>query len=123
MMHVELNSMKTAGTGAMKAMKDSIAELQQKGYTTNLELCYDHFSAGSGDIVLQPDEIFFDDVIRFENSSDPDDQSILYVISVPGTNLKGLCAESYGLYHDDLSQSMIRRLQECHVERRTKALS
>lgn len=122
-MEAQLNSMKTAGTGAMKAISDSIRELQLKGYTTSLELCYDHFSAASGNVILQPDEIFFDDVLRFENSSDPDDQSILYVISVPGTNLKGLCAESYGLYHDDLSQSMIRRLQECHAERRVQTLS
>lgn len=122
-MDVHLTSMKTAGTGAMKALKDSMAELHKKGYTANLDLCYDHFSAGSGDIILQADEIFFDDVIRFENSSDPDDQSILYVVSVPGTNLKGLYAESYGLYHDDLSQSMIRRLQECHAERRARVLS
>lgn len=122
-MDPQLNSMKTAGTGAMKAMSDSIRELQKRGYTANLELCYDHFSVGSGDVILKPDEIFFDDMIRFENSSDPDDQSILYVISVPGTNLKGLCADSYGLYHDDLSQTMIQRLQECHAERRALALA
>ena len=115
--------MKTAGTGAMKAISDSIKELQAKGYTASFELCYDHFSCGSGAVVIQPDELFFDEVLRFENSSDPDDQSILYVISVPGTNLKGLCAESYGLYHDDLSQSMIHRLQECHAQRRARVLS
>ncbi len=122
-MDAQLNSMKTAGTGAMKTISDSIRELQVKGYTASFELCYDHISCGSGDIVIQPDEFFFDDVLRFENSSDPDDQSILYVISVLGTNLKGLCAESYGLYHNDISQSMINRLQECHAQRRITALS
>ena len=122
-MDAQLSSMKTAGTGAMKAISESISELQAKGYTASFELCYDHFSCGSGDVILQPEELFFDEVLRFENSSDPDDQSILYAISVPGTNLKGLCAESYGLFHDDLSQSMIKRLQECHIQRQLESLS
>lgn len=103
-----------AGTGEMPGLSGAIKDLQSKGYKENLTLNFDHFFYGPDKIKLYPHEIFFDEVLRFENSSDPDDQSILYAISAPAKNIKGLSVDSYGLYHDSLSSSMIDRMKFCH---------
>ena len=106
----------------MICVTDSIKELQKKGYKENFELQFDHLACRDGKFQLYPQDIFFDEVIRFENTSDPDDQSILYAISVPKKNMKGLWVVSYGLYHEDLSQSMIERMKFCHALKRFYAI-
>lgn len=106
-----------AGTGEMYGLREAIDALEKKGYTKSLIPSYDHFTCSSNTIKLYPRDIFFDEVLRFENTSDPDDQAILYAISSLTDDVKGIYIESYGLYHDDLSTSIIRRIQVCHAQR------
>lgn len=107
--------MSHAGTGEMYGLCDAMNRLQKKGYTQNLVAKFDHFTCDEGKLQLYPNDIFFDEVLRFENTSDPDDQSIMYAIrSLIEDDVKGLYIESYGLYHDDLSNTIIQRIQECH---------
>ncbi|MES2801351.1 MAG: hypothetical protein V4654_02570 [Bdellovibrionota bacterium] len=104
-----------AGTGEMYGLLEAIERLQKQGYTHNLVPRFDHFTCSSGKLELYPNDIFFDEVLRFENTSDPDDQSIMYAIrSLIEDDVKGLYIESYGFYHDDLSNTIIQRIQECH---------
>jgi hypothetical protein len=99
-------------------LAEAIKEFQAKGYKENLTPSYDHFYFGPDKIEIYPHEIFFDEILRFEELSAPDDQSILYAISAPGKKIKGLYVESYGLDHDDLSRSMIERMKFCHDAKR-----
>lgn len=109
--------MANAGTGDMQCVAEAIKELKAKGYVHNLMLAYDHFKTEDDKIKLYPKDIFFDEVMRFENTSDPDDQSILYAISSTADDVKGICVESYGLYHEDISPLIIKRMQYCHALR------
>ena len=95
-------------------LSKAIEDLKSKGYTENLVPNYDHFVYGDEKIELYPHDIFFDDVIRFEDLSAPEGQAILYAISSPNKNIKGIYIESYGPYHDNLSSSMIERMKFCH---------
>ena len=95
-------------------LKKTIEDLKAKGYTENFVPCYDHFVYGDEKNELFPHDIFFYDVIRFEDLSAPEGQAILYAISSPNKNVKGLYIESYGPYHDNLSASMIERMKFCH---------
>lgn len=99
-----------AGTGFMMTLTDAIDYFKVRGYSENLHPSYDHMSCQSEGIQLRPEDIHVDEIMRFENSSDPEDQSILYMISSPENNLKGMYVESYGLYHDDLSDELQQAL-------------
>jgi len=101
-----------AGTGFMQGLADTITKLQAEGYSENLTPKEDHFEVHSGEIKIKPEEFSVDLMRRFENTSDPDDQSVLYAISAPSQNLKGLYVESYGLGQDPLSKEMIERLRK-----------
>lgn len=105
-----------AGTGFMMSLTDAIRHLTALGYTENLGAAFDHLSAQSGAIKLYPHEIIIDDIFRFENSSDPDDQSILYAIDAPSRGIKGLYVDSYGFYHDELSHKLLERIKLCRLE-------
>ncbi len=100
-----------AGTGFMLSPLEAMQNLVGQGYEANLVPKFDHFECKSGRERLYPDEFAVDDIVRFENSSDPDDQSILYLISSPAHGIKGLFMESYGLYHEEFSPRMIERLR------------
>ncbi len=101
-----------AGTGFMMSLVEGIHKMQEKGYTANLVPKFDRLECDMGNIKLYPDDLVIDKMIRFENTSDPDDQSILYAISSPSQNVKGIYVESYGTYHDELSHEMIERLKD-----------
>lgn len=109
--HSRPNDMQEAGTGFMVMPTEAMKALEKKGYVKNLVLKFDHFEVDSGHEKIYPDEFEVDQVVRFENTSDPDDQSILYAISSDPHGLKGLYLESYGLYTEDLSRSMIEKLK------------
>lgn len=100
-----------AGTGFMANLADTLRGIQGKGYSENLTPKFDHFEARSGEIRLMPHEFSVDDIVRFENTSDPDDQAILYAISAPSIGIKGVYVESFSLTHDDLSVEMLNRLK------------
>lgn len=107
-----------AGTGFMICLSDTIRDLQSKGYTENLVPEYDHFTCSSGQFKIKPYEFFIDEIVRFENSSDPDDQSILYAMTCEQQGIKGLYVESYGVYHDELSAAMLERIKYCRTVRK-----
>lgn len=102
-----------AGTGFMMNLTDAIQQLQVRGYGENLVPCVDHLSCRSGQIELYPRDIYIDEIIRFENASDPSDQSILYAITCERRQIKGIYVESYGVYHDELSATMLERIKFC----------
>ena len=103
-----------AGTGFMEPLSEAIEIYRKAGYTVNFVPYYDHLACDSNNIKIWPNEIVVDEICRFENSSDPDDQSIMHVISVPGKNIKGLYIESFGLYHDNLSEQLLEALTLRH---------
>jgi hypothetical protein len=100
-----------AGTGFMLQPIEAMRELESKGYDKNLVLKFDHFEIDSGHEKIYPDEFEIDEFVRFENTSDPNDQSILYAISSPKHGIKGLFLESYGIYTEEVSRSMIEKFK------------
>lgn len=96
----------------MVTLTDAIHQLEDKGYTENLSPRFDHFECQDGKVRLYSSDFEVDEVIRFENSSDPDDQSILYAISSKEQELKGIFVESYGFYHNDLSPEILQKLKD-----------
>jgi hypothetical protein len=100
-----------SGTGYMQTLSEAITKFEKLGYRENLIGCVDHLRSQCRKIKILPEEIDVKDIYRFENSSDPEDQSILYVISVPSKDIKGLYVESYGLYHEDQSDTLRKALR------------
>jgi hypothetical protein len=106
------SEMLEAGTGFMDTLFHQIHKLQDEGYTENLVAKYDHFECHTGEVQMYPKEIKVDKIVRFENTSDPDDTSILYAISVPGKSIKGLYVESYGPSQDGVNREMLEALKD-----------
>lgn len=100
-----------AGTGFMPSLYQMVTKLEGLGYAENLGAKGDHFEARSGTLKLYPKDIVVDKMFRFENTSDPDDQAIIYAISAPELRVKGVYIDTYGINGDDLSPELLRALR------------
>lgn len=91
---------------------EAMAELKKLGYTIDFSILSDkeclicHLTA----TVLSPDDFEIDNFYRFEGESDPGDSMILYAISSKNNNLKGLVLNAYGIYSNNASSAIVKKL-------------
>lgn len=99
-------SMKTYTT-----LSEAINDLAKRGYTANFNIQNDCIECGDR-LRLSPDEFEIDEVHRFQEMSDLDNESILYAISSPKNNLKGVLVNAYGIYSETATTELVRKLSE-----------
>jgi hypothetical protein len=92
-------------------LSQTIDGLKKEGYTFDFNIQRDCIVCHQTNTVLSPDEFEIDKVYRFEGASNPDDESVLYAISSPKFNLKGLVVNGYGISADDASAALVEKLQ------------
>lgn len=91
-------------------LSEAINDLSKKGYTYNFNIKSDCIECAENNLQLQPDEFEIDEVHRFQEMSDVDNESILYAISSTQNNLKGLLVNAYGIYANSTSAKLIEKL-------------
>ena len=93
-------------------LSEAINDLTNRGYTFNFIIKSDCIEYVEENIQLQPDEFEIDEVHRFQEMSDVDNESILYAISSTQNSLKGLLVNSYSIYADTASANLIEKLNK-----------
>ena len=93
-------------------LSEAINDLAKKGYTANFNIESDCIVCTDNMIRLHPDEFQIDEIYRFQEMSDLDNESILYAISSPQNNMKGLLVNAYGIYSETATTEMVEKLSE-----------
>ncbi|MGJ8593774.1 MAG: phosphoribosylpyrophosphate synthetase [Aquaticitalea sp.] len=91
-------------------LSETMAYLQNKGYSTDFNLCSEHIECNALKLKLHPEDFDVDEVHRFEGMSSTDDNSVLYAISSK-KGVKGLLVDAYGVYADNISEAMRKKLR------------
>ncbi len=89
-------------------LSGAVNDLTKKGYTFNLQ--HDSIWCAENNMQLHPDEFEIDEVYRFQEMSDVDNESILYAISSTQNNVKGLLVNAYSIYAATASTKLIAKL-------------
>ncbi|HTF03925.1 MAG TPA: phosphoribosylpyrophosphate synthetase [Bacteroidia bacterium] len=92
-------------------LSEAITDLRLQGYTEDFNLQQNCLECRSGELKLSIDDFHVDNFWRFEDNTDPDDQAILYAISAPKLDLKGVLVNGYGIYSDPITDEMIAKLK------------
>lgn len=92
----------------------AVADLEQRGYEYDFNLSADYIECKAIDIRLMPEEFEIDEFYRFEGMTDPDDSSVIYAISSPVGNLKGVIIDAYGAYAENISPELLGKLKMHH---------
>ncbi|QHI36166.1 hypothetical protein IMCC3317_15250 [Kordia antarctica] len=91
---------------------EAMTDLNKLGYTIDFSILTDkeclvcHLTATE----LSPDDFEIDHFYRFEGDSDPGDEMIVYAISSNKNNLKGIVVNAYGVYADNASSAIVKKL-------------
>ncbi len=92
-------------------LSETINGLKKEGYTIDFNINRDFVVCNKPNMTLFPDEFEIDKVYRFEGESNPDDQAILYAISSPKFNVKGVLVNGYGISAVEISDALISKLR------------
>lgn len=91
------------------SLSDALNDLKKRGYTEDFELQQHCLQCTSLSLELEPEKFTVDEFYRFEGMSNPDDNSIVFAISsVEG--VKGTLVDAYGMYSENLTEPMVRKL-------------
>jgi hypothetical protein len=90
---------------------EAIDGLKKQGYTEDFNLQQNCIECRSGLFKIFHDEFIVDKYYRFENDTDPEDQSIIYAISSDKYKLKGVLINAYGIYSDPITDEMLDSLK------------
>lgn len=96
---------------AYDTLSAAINGLHQQGYTTDFNTSFDCIVCHEPHPVSLPAEEFeIVAVYRFEGESNPADESVLYAIESKDKRMKGLLVNAFGIYSDNLSDRMLKKL-------------
>ncbi len=79
-------------------LSEAVDDLIKRGYTTDFLLQKEKecLLCKDNSLELSPEDFTIDEVYRFEGISDPADESIVFAISSPNYNVKGVVINSFG---------------------------
>lgn len=93
-----------------ETLSQAIEALKNQGYIADFNLKENCLECIAGKNELQPHEFEIDKSFRFDVNEDPSDQSVLYAISSAIHGLKGLLVNGYGIYSEEASNAMLKKL-------------
>jgi hypothetical protein len=99
----------------MTTVSEVIDHLKKEGYTVDFNLKANCLECSGTSLQIHPEDFVIDKHYRFEGLSDPADEAVVYAISSPKHNLKGILVNGYGPSSDPLTDQMIEALKEKHL--------
>jgi hypothetical protein len=98
-----------------ETLVDATNDLMKRGYTANLSLEGDTIDDKAQNIHMTAEDFEIDEFYRFEGASNPADMSIVYAVSSPKYNLKGILVNAYGTYANDSTSAINAKLHHHQV--------
>lgn len=98
---------------AYDTLSEAVNALVARGYVTDFlvhEDC-DNLICANDAQELPPEDFVIDEIHRFEGMTDPADESILFAISSPKYNVKGLVINSFGADFGYRSSKLVEHLK------------
>lgn len=91
-------------------LSETINELVKLGYDQDFNIQDECIVCHKKNITLPADDFQIDKFYRFEGTSDPDYQSILYAISSKKHDVKGVLVNGYGISSDEATSKIVEKL-------------
>jgi hypothetical protein len=95
----------------MMTVSEAITKFKEEGYIVDFNLKENCLECHGNYLQIFPGEFIIDKHYRFEGLSDPGDEAVVYAISSPTHNIKGILVNGYGIYSENISDEMIKALK------------
>jgi hypothetical protein len=100
-----------------ETVSEAVNDLIKRGYTVDLSILSEEDCLVCNDtsVQLSPDEFEIDETYRFEGSTDPGDEMIVFAVSSLKHDIKGVVVNAYGMYSDSATSKIVERLKN-HIQ-------
>jgi len=88
----------------------AIDSLRKEGYLEEFSLHPHSLISARHSLELHPEDFEIVEVYRFEGDSNPDDNTVIYVIRTKEGH-KGLLIDAYGMYSEEVTSEMANKLR------------
>ena len=106
-------SKNTDATRSSKTLSEQVAIAVGSGYFENFNINEKGLHLEKSYTSYNPRQVKIDNFYRFEGYNDPQDSSILYLITTVDGK-KGTLVDAYGVYADEQISSFIRAIESIH---------
>lgn len=95
-----------------ETLSQAVDDLVKRGYTTDFLIPEDGecLLCTDNSLALSPEEFVIDEIYRFEGMTDPADESIVFAISSPKHQIKGMVINSFGADFGYRSSKLVEHL-------------
>ena len=97
----------------MKSLATCLNKIVAEGYRESFQMTETGLQSLSTETVYSPEDVRVVNFFRFEGSSDPDDNAILYVIET-SDGRKGTVIDAYGIYNDARLGAFMQQVEAFH---------
>jgi hypothetical protein len=91
-------------------LSEAINDSKKNGYEVDFNVVENQFESKAFNQKWNPEELTVVKFYRFEGNSNPDDNSILYLVET-NDGKKGMLVDSYGAQRSAISAEMIQKLK------------
>lgn len=93
---------------------EAVNDLIKRGYTEDFSIYTENdcLICNKTSVSLSPEDFEIDEIHRFEGMTDPGDGMIVYAISSPRYDIKGVVVNATGIYADATTSKIIQYLQK-----------
>jgi hypothetical protein len=98
-------------TQNMTTLSECVTNALESGYVENFKIGINGLLAADGKSIYQPQDIAIANFYRFEGYTNPDDNSILYLVET-NDGRKGTLIDAYGVYADAEFSDFIRQVDD-----------
>jgi len=93
---------------------EAIDHFKSIGYTMDFNLAFDKLICTENIVRLHPEKFEIIESIRFDENTDPAEESIMYVLESRDGKFKGTMVSAFGTYADDISKELLDKLSFHH---------
>lgn len=99
----------------MSTLSACMTSVLKKGYTENFRVTNEGMEGDEKDKAYAPQQVSIDNFYRFEGSSNPSDNAILYVVQT-SDGKKGTLVDAYGSDADEKVASFIKEVEQINKQ-------
>lgn len=98
-------------TSTMNTVSEILATLKKDGYSLDFNLQNNCLVCSGNSLEIFPEDFVVDKHYRFEGTTDPADEAIVYAISSEKHRMKGVLVNGYGPSSDPMTDKLIASLR------------
>lgn len=109
--------MNASGGSEMETLTEAIARLERRGFDAELIARPGGLLERDREGAVAPETLVVEEIVRFEGTSDPQDEAVLFALRSEDDRLRGTFLSTYGPHTGPENAAVLERLRRARSQR------